>query len=90
MVTKEFVDFYNRKSSNYDPSVFSYFDTQSDYFELNHAVAITGWMIKDNKNFWIIRNSWGREWGDNGYFYIEIGKNLLGIESDCSFPIVGN
>ena len=33
-----------------------------------HAVLVCGY--DDTKNHWIIRNSWGVEWGDKGYFYL--------------------
>lgn len=37
-----------------------------------HAILIVGWKIIDNKQYWIILNSWGKEWGDNGYGYLDI------------------
>lgn len=36
-----------------------------------HAVVITGWSKIGNIKFWIVRNSWGLGWADNGYFRIE-------------------
>ena len=33
-----------------------------------HAVLAVGY--DDNKKYFIIRNSWGEEWGDQGYFYM--------------------
>ncbi len=33
-----------------------------------HAVAIVGY--DDAKKLWIVRNSWGKSWGDQGYFYM--------------------
>lgn len=33
-----------------------------------HAVVCVGY--DDSKKVWIMRNSWGNEWGDNGYFYL--------------------
>ncbi len=46
----------------------------------NHAVTIVGWddnYSKDNflttppgDGAWIVKNSWGESWGDNGYFYM--------------------
>jgi hypothetical protein len=33
-----------------------------------HAVFVCGY--DDTKQHWIVRNSWGTQWGDNGYFYL--------------------
>ena len=35
-----------------------------------HAVAIVGNINIENIDYFIIRNSWGAEWGDKGYFYM--------------------
>ena len=35
-----------------------------------HAVAVVGYTTKNNEPYWIVRNSWGADWGDNGYFYL--------------------
>lgn len=35
-----------------------------------HCVVIVGYLKINGKNYFIIRNSWGTQWGDNGYFYM--------------------
>lgn len=40
----------------------------------NHAVNIVGW----GKGFWIVRNSWGTRWGENGWMRIAFGANKIG------------
>jgi C1A family cysteine protease len=34
-----------------------------------HCVLVVGYTKRNGKDVWICRNSWGTEWGDNGYFY---------------------
>ena len=39
-----------------------------------HALLITGWITIGNKEYWVVQNSWGENWGDNGFCYLEIGS----------------
>lgn len=45
---------------------------------LNHAVQIVGYDTATSIPHYIIKNSWGSSFGDKGYIYIAIGKNLCG------------
>ncbi|MCL1471948.1 C1 family peptidase [Argonema antarcticum] len=42
----------------------------------NHAINIIGW--DDAGGYWIARNSWGSDWGENGYFKIKYGCSQIG------------
>lgn len=42
----------------------------------NHAVNIIGW--DDSKGAWLVRNSWGTAWGENGYMWIKYNTNGIG------------
>jgi len=35
-----------------------------------HAVALTGWKTENGKTYWEFQNSWGKRFGNGGYFYI--------------------
>ncbi|MBN2432377.1 MAG: leucine-rich repeat domain-containing protein [Acidobacteria bacterium] len=50
----------------------------------NHTVALVGWddTLGDG-GCWIIKNSWGPDWGEDGFMTIEYGCNLIGIGSCC-------
>ncbi len=47
--------------------------------QINHAVALVGWDdTLGTQGVWILRNSWGPDWGDGGYMYIEYGVCKVG------------
>ena len=46
--------------------------------ELDHLVAIVGWGSYKDGEYWIIRNSWGTAWCDNGY--IKVDTKSLGMD----------
>ena len=53
---------------------------------MNHVVSLVGWDRNDKgEEYWIVRNSWGRYWGYDGFFYIKAGENILGFESSCEW-----
>ena len=82
-VTPEFVDY--RKEGGEDQV--EIYEELKNFYQLNHAVSLVGWGVKkdgeEEKGYWIVRNSWGRHWGYDGFFYISMGNNSLGFESDC-------
>lgn len=47
--------------------------------QLNHAVLITGYDFTGPIPFYYVKNSWGKNWGDNGYLKMEAGSNACGI-----------
>jgi predicted secreted protein len=45
-------------------------------FTINHGIALVGW--DDSVGAWILRNSWGADWGEDGYMRIAYGKYYVG------------
>ncbi|KAF2307084.1 hypothetical protein GH714_024749 [Hevea brasiliensis] len=60
--------------------------------ELNHGVTLVGYgATLDSTKYWIVKNSWGPEWGENGYIRmlreIEAEGGLCGITLEASYPV---
>jgi len=48
--------------------------TQGCGSNLNHLLTVVGWTQINGVDAWICKNSWGTNWGDNGYVYIAMDK----------------
>ncbi len=67
--------------SNYRGGVFSTNEKSvCGASDVNHGVVITGW--NDADNTWVIRNSWGSGWGENGYMRIKRGISNVGYAAN--------
>lgn len=55
---------------------------------LNHAVLLVGWGHdrRSNKPYWILKNSWGADWGESGYFRMERDRNMCGVANYAIVP----
>ncbi|KAK8653428.1 hypothetical protein V6N13_127430 [Hibiscus sabdariffa] len=60
--------------------------------DLDHGVTAVGYGSEDGTDYWLIKNSWGTRWGEEGYIRmqrnIKAKEGLCGIAMDSSYPTV--
>jgi len=76
-----------------DATMWQYYYTGVWYFpcgtSLDHGILIVGWGVETDifgqqMPYWIVKNSWGADWGMNGYILIERGDDRCGLQK---YPI---
>ena len=71
------------------------FDAKNEIYNWNgkgprvggHALEIVGWGEEKGEKYWIIKTSWGVDWGDRGFFKMVRGRNVCDIENNV-FSVV--
>ena len=64
------IPLYSSFSDSYDDGIVPIPNVETETKRGGHAVAIVGYKYIDNHLHYIIINSWGKKYGDNGFFYI--------------------
>jgi cathepsin C len=64
---------------------------RNDFEKVEHAVLVVGWGKENDQRYWIVKNSYGQDWGENGYFRIPLGGDQDGITSltSSAIPVLG-
>ncbi|KEG05488.1 cathepsin L-like protein [Trypanosoma grayi] len=57
--------------------------------QLDHGVLLVGYDDSNSPPYWIIKNSWGTSWGEEGYIRIEKGKNQCLVNEYPTSSVVG-
>lgn len=53
--------------------------------EIVHDISVVGYGVENDNKYWLVRNSWGTQWGEDGLFRVCRGTNNIAIESDCAW-----
>lgn len=80
--------FYSFQQQLYKSGVYD--EPKCSKTDLDHGVLLVGFGTDErtDKKYWLVKNSWGTTWGEQGYIKIVRGKNDCGVSSDASYPLV--
>lgn len=68
-----------------------YRDEDCDPENIDHGVLAVGYGVDEESGsaYWLVKNSWGKTWGDHGYIKMARNEdNMCGIATAASYPIV--
>ena len=79
-------------ASNWSFQLYSggiYDESSCSQYNLDHGVGCVGYGSTGSQNYWIVRNSWGTSWGEDGYIrMIKDKNNQCGEASMACIPTV--
>ena len=81
---------YYHSSDGYNEANHSFYSTRPN---MTHAVMLVGWdddypagnfrNTPERNGAWLVRNSWGKDWGDGGYFWMSYEQAIQSVMDNC-------
>ena len=85
--------YYYKKGAYYNPDTCAYYN--DSFTATNHAINLIGWddaypkenflQSPERDGAWLVRNSWGTEFGENGYFWLSYCDLAVSSVSNTAF-----
>jgi len=76
----------NDEFRHYNAGVFN--DPDCVKGKVNHAVLLVGYNKTGPDPYWIVKNSWGKDWGEDGYIRMKMGENTCGLAKRPVYPVL--
>jgi cathepsin L len=65
------------------------FDIDYCTTHLTHAMLVVGYgTSSDGQDYWKLQNSWGKNWGEDGFGRVTRGKNMCSVSNLASYPVI--
>lgn len=73
----------------YSDGVYDNQECMNDDWDLDHGVLVAGYGTDDGTDYWLVKNSWGPDWGKEGYIWMKRNDdNQCGVATDAAYAIV--